>query len=110
MKKKFHETRIGKLLGNRIAKAAIKSIPIVGNIVGPFLDDTTRREVVSPASDDGGNIRVETVVEGSDAGKTTAEEIVPILVNVGLWILAILVVMGKVSPESAEWIKGFATP
>lgn len=110
MKKKFHQTKLGKLIGTKLAKAAIKSIPIVGDILGPILDDTTRREAEPPPSDHvGGNIRVETVVEGSEAGTITTVEVVPILIKVGLWIVAILVTMGKISQEAAEWIKGFVT-
>jgi len=96
-----------KLIRSKLIKAAIKSIPIVGDILGPILEDTTRREVVPPASDNGGNIRVETVVEGSEAGTITTVEVVPIIVKVGLWIVVVLVALGKISPELAEWIKAF---
>ena len=96
-----------KLIRSTLGKAAIKSIPIVGDILGPILEDTTRRETERPASDNGGNIKVETVVEGSEGGTITTIEIVPIIIKVGLWIVAILVVLGKISPDTAEWIKDF---
>ena len=39
MKKKFKDTKLGKILLSKVGKSAIKMIPIVGGPIGNILDD-----------------------------------------------------------------------
>ncbi len=87
-KKKFVETKFGKLLTGKVVGGLIKSIPFgVGSLAGNILDE----------------------VNGSQPGEVDKKSIYPQLIKLGIYaVLAYLVVSGKLSQEDAELFKSVA--
>jgi len=94
MKKKFKDRLIGKfLLGSPLIRTAIKSIPLVGDLAGQFMDNTEKIKVEQGQSQ---------VVEGSAEGSITKEEMLPILIRWGIIVGLIIYALTTGDWESAE--------
>ena len=108
MKKKFKDTKIGKLLTNRFVKMAIKSIPLVGGPLGNILDDTTERvkERTEEMRGDKQYIDIKDKIIGSESGNLTGDEWTALI---GSLILGGLLVYALITGdwESAEKGKNF---
>ncbi len=101
--KKIKDMGIGRfLLGSPMVKMAIKSIPIVGDIISPILDDTTRSERETKK----GLTRVN-YIEGSRPGQITKEELLPILIRWGILVGLIIYALISGNWEVAERAKEF---
>jgi len=99
MKKKFRDTKFGKLLTNRFVKMAIKAIPLVGGPLGNILDDTTVKETTSA-------LGTHRIIEGSEPGGLSGDEWTALIGSV---ILGGLLVYALITGdwEGAEKGKGF---
>lgn len=96
--KKFKDMGIGRfLLGSPMVKMAVKSIPVVGDIISPILDDTTRTKRETK----GGLTRTEHI-EGSEPGQITKEELLPILIRWGILVGLIIYALISGDWEGAE--------
>ena len=93
MKKRFKETRFGKVLLNPTVKVLLKSVPFVGGLAGNILDEVN------------GHGEGELI---SDAGTINRSDLIPQLVQIG-WavLLAGLALAGVISWEDAETAKSF---
>lgn len=101
--KKFKNMGIGRfLLGSPMVKMAIKSIPIVGDIISPILDDTTRTERETK----GGLTRTKHI-EGSEPGQITKEELLPILIRWGIVVGLIIYALISGNWDAAERAQDF---
>jgi len=92
-KKKFKETKIGKLLTSRVAKGLLKSLPLgVGQIAGNILDEKK------------GDGKGEVV---SEAGSIDWKDPATIVSAVATLVLMYLALTGKLTWEEAEQAKSF---
>lgn len=88
MKKKFKDTKVGKVLTGGFVKSIIKSIPIIGDLGGNILDE----------------------VDGSEAGEVNKKELPVTLARIGiLAIVLYLALSGKIGWDEAEQAKEFIT-
>lgn len=87
MKKKFKETKFGKLLTSPVAKMLIKTLPLgIGSMAGNILDET----------------------ENSQPGEVNKEDLIPQLIKLAFYIVLVyLAIKGGISWDDAEAAKGF---
>ena len=86
-KKKFKDTKVGKILTGGFVKGIIKSIPWVGEVASNVLDDN-----------------------GTESGKVDKKELPSILIRIGIIaVLLYLAMIGKIGWDEAEQAKEFIT-
>ena len=85
-KKKFKNTKVGKILTGGFVKGVIKSIPVVGDLAGNVLDEA----------------------DGTEAGQLNKKELpVTLLKVIILTIILYMALSGKIGWEEAEQAKDF---
>ncbi len=93
MKKKFKETKFGKLVTGRIVKGGLTALPFgIGSLLGNILEEKKgdgQGEVVSPA--------------GSVDKDRIATDVIKVLFYI---VLAVLFLKGVISLEEADSAKG----
>ena len=86
-KKKFKDTKVGKILTGGFVKGIIKSIPWVGEVASNVLDDN-----------------------GTESGKVDKKELPSTLIIIGIIaVLLYLALSGKIGWDEAEQAKDFIT-
>jgi len=97
MKKKLKNTKLIKfLLGSPLIRMGIKSIPIVGDIAGQFLDNTEKIDNNKPS------LGKPVVLEGSAEGSITKAEVFPIIIRYGILLGLIIYALKTGDWEGAE--------
>ncbi len=85
-KKKFKETKFGKIITGKIVAGAVKLIPFgIGSLAGNILDEN-----------------------GTESGEIDKKTIYPQLIKLAFYAtIGLLIAFGKISPEYGEIVKDF---